>query len=92
VVQADHLDTRDLWPLLTGKVAKPAPCTLYWRTPAMAALRDGDGKLVVRGKDEKAELFDLAADPNEQNDSAAAHPEQVKQLRELLEQQRRLDR
>jgi arylsulfatase A-like enzyme len=54
------------------------------------ALRHGDWKLIVRARAEP-ELFNLAEDPYEQNDLAAAEPERVEQLLKLLAAQKAKD-
>lgn len=77
-------DGRDIVSLLTGKVAAIEPRTLYWRTNAGIAIRDGDWKLIVALKGDKAELFDLAADPNETKDLAADQADKVAELRKKL--------
>jgi len=76
-------DGRDIWPQLSGaEAAKPR--SFYVAGPGFKsrAVRDGDWKLVVTGA--RTELFDLAHDPNEQNDLAAKQPQRVAALRELL--------
>jgi hypothetical protein len=44
------------------------------------AVRDGDWKLLVNADGTGAELYDLAADPNETKDRAADRPDVVKRL------------
>ncbi len=88
-------DGRDILPVLTGRI-KPGPRPLYWTAPGYRsrAVRFGDLKLIVSGKEgeEKAELFDLTEDPNEKKDLAAAQPEKVAELRNLLSQIARNDK
>lgn len=79
------LEGADLWPLVNGRDTAPAPRTLYWRTPSHRAIRQGDWKLIV-DRNDAAELFDLRADPHEQHERSAQHPERVRDLRRLLEQ------
>jgi arylsulfatase A-like enzyme len=80
-------DGRNVWPALTGETS-PAPRVLYWAGTGFRsrAVRDGDWKLVVEGRNAegKAELFNLAVDPNEASDLAAAQPARVTALKEIL--------
>jgi arylsulfatase A-like enzyme len=77
-------DGRDVWPALTGRVPA-APRQLYWVSAraTAAAVRDGDWKLVVTREGDRAELFNVAADPGEKRDLAAAEPQRVAALRKL---------
>jgi arylsulfatase A-like enzyme len=93
-------DGMNLWPQLTGAKA-PEPRDLYIAGPGFRsrAVRHGDWKLVLstKGKEpaageEKAELYDLAQDPNETKDVAKEHPEQVAQVRALLQKMSQADR
>ena len=90
-------DGQDVWPLLTGKEAKPAPRDLYWKGPGGSsfAARSGDWKLVVqeaRGdKKRTVELFHLGEDPYEQHDRAAAEPAVVARLEAFLKRQSERD-
>jgi arylsulfatase A-like enzyme len=54
-------------------------------------VRRGDWKLVLDTREGTEELFDLAADPYERNDRAAAEPALVAELRLLVEENHRLD-
>lgn len=80
-------DGWDLWPLLTGSEV-PEPRRLYWQGPNFKskAVRVGDWKLVsiLKGKEWKEELFDLARDPNEAKDLADAEPTKLKELQNAL--------
>jgi arylsulfatase A-like enzyme len=82
-------DGTNVWPVLNGK-AKRDDHTLYWVAPGFRAraLRLGDWKLITQGEGAaaKAELFNLAADPNETTDLAASQPEKVAELRQKLEE------
>jgi arylsulfatase A-like enzyme len=79
-------DGRDVWPWLSG-AAKPESRAIYWAGTKFqtAAVRDGDWKLLVTRRNDKAELFNLANDPFEKNDLAAKEPARVQKLRALLE-------
>lgn len=92
------IDGRDAWPALTE--GKPHRETFALNvTPTGGAVRVGDWKLVVNGaagaaEDEdapdakaaagKTELFNLAADPGEKDNVAAAQPERVAELKAKL--------
>jgi arylsulfatase A-like enzyme len=87
------LEGRDVRPLLAGAGKAPAAPTLYWNTGRQAAVRHGDWKLIVsqRGRD-STELFNLAEDPEEKKDLARENPRQVRALRNILDEQKKLDR
>ena len=89
---AKPLDGYDIWPLLSrGKASKRREILLNVEANR-GAVRMGDWKLVVRGglteKDARpnhtVELFNLAEDPNERNNLAAANPDQVRRLHQRL--------
>ena len=73
-------DGMDMWPVLTGRLAKPEPRTILWRFTKGDAIRSGDWKLIV-SKSDKAELFNLAEDPCEKNGLAAAESKRAGELR-----------
>ncbi len=81
-------DGRDVWPLLLGKQAADPERVFYWLwgRGGRVALRQGDWKLVRDGGKEFM-LFNLAEDPSETTDQAAAQPEKFAELKMLLEQQ-----
>jgi len=79
-------DGRDIWPLLTGEQTDPQPRTLYFKRGSSAALRLGDWKLVASGANRQ--LFDLASDPNEENDLANKCPDELTELSALLQAER----
>jgi len=80
----------DVWPLITGHVANPPARTIYWKFGGGFAVRQGDWKLIVRGRG-KAELFNLAKDPCEKTNLAARHSDRVAELRKLLAEAQKLD-
>ncbi len=53
---------------------------LFWEHEGNAAVRDGDWKLVRKGRDGDWELYDLANDRTEQNNLASEQPAQAKKL------------
>ena len=80
-----NLDGVDLTDRLTGKSSQLDARDLYWRTSGSSgpvAMRHGNWKLVFnRGeKDATPLLFDLAADIGEEQDVAATHPDQLKEM------------
>jgi len=80
------LDGVDVWPVISQ--AKPSPRTevVYNVTPFGAAIRQGDWKLVWRATlPSQVELFDLAQDPSETTNLAAAHPDVVATLQARAE-------
>ncbi|MBI3910966.1 MAG: sulfatase [Armatimonadetes bacterium] len=85
------VDGRDITPLLTGTGAMPRADAFhpffYHRAEQLEAVRVGNWKLHV-GRDlrplEQPELYDLAADPEEQHDLAAAYPEEVQALQKRI--------
>ncbi len=79
------IDGRDLTPALTGKgdgLNRDAP--LFWNSGYYKAVRAGDWKLQVNEKQGKAWLYNLAADPTERRNLAAAEPERRARLEALL--------
>jgi arylsulfatase A-like enzyme len=84
-------DGRDIWPLISGEATEAEKRTFYWAFPKGRSLRDGDMKLIVH-REGKTELFDLAADPSETTDLASDRPEEVARLKQLMEEQTKLDR
>ena len=80
------LDGLDAWDVIAAGAPSPRDEIVYNVGPFLAAVRQGDWKLVWRtALPSRVELFDLANDPSEQADLAAIHPEKVAAL------QRRLD-
>jgi arylsulfatase A-like enzyme len=93
-------DGVDIWPVLTEGKRSPHADILINVTPAGGALRKGDWKLVLNGNArdnpdgevdntgqkaaELVELFNLARDPSEKTNLAAAEPERVRELRARL--------
>ena len=91
------LDGTSLRPLLAG-TGRPAARDLVWHYPhypnqggrPAGALLAGDGatggveKIVEHFEDGRVELFDLAADPSERHDLAAARPERAAALAKRL--------
>lgn len=62
---------------------------MFWRSGDYRAVRDGDWKLQVAKRPNKAWLFNMAADPLEHRDLSKADPQRVASLRALIEAQNR---
>jgi arylsulfatase A-like enzyme len=79
------LDGLDVW--LTISEGKPSPRTeiVYNIEPYRASVRQGDWKLIWRTLlPSSVELYDLAQDPSEKNNVAAAHPDKVAELQKRI--------
>jgi arylsulfatase A-like enzyme len=72
-------DGVNLLPFLTGQKAGHPHDMLFWRAHVVAAVRDGDWKL-IRIRDHAPLLFNLADDVAEAHDLAAAQPVRVRKL------------
>ncbi|MFP6764647.1 MAG: sulfatase [Planctomycetaceae bacterium] len=77
------LDGVNLIPLLCGRTAGPPHETLFWSNGPNSAIRHLQWKLVVSGNSRW--LFDLTADPGENNNLADTQPQKIRQLEALLE-------
>ena len=75
-------DSKNLMPVLSGKMSEPlhAGESFFWNALGMQAVRKGDWKLVMRNLNVIG-LYNISADPAEQNNQAAANPERVQELR-----------
>jgi arylsulfatase A-like enzyme len=82
------IDGISILPTLQGRQQKPHPY-LYWEqlTPAKLsrAVRLGNWKAFQATKSAPIELFNLATDPAETTDVAAAHPEIVRRIEQILQ-------
>jgi len=76
------LDGLNVWPTISE--GKPSPRTeiVYNVEPFRAGIREGDWKLIWRAPlPEVIELYNIAQDPSEKNNVAAANPDRVAALK-----------
>ncbi|OYY90403.1 MAG: sulfatase [Sphingomonas sp. 28-66-16] len=57
---------------------------LYWRSGDNKAVRDGNWKLQIAARPNKAWLYDLGSDPTEHHNLAAADPARVAAMRAMI--------
>lgn len=80
---------RSLLPLILSTTEPPAPIFAETFRPQaphdLRAVVDRGFKLIRRLDDDRPELYDLASDPGELNDLAAARPELVERLQALMD-------
>lgn len=86
------LDGQDIWPLLSSQKRDVGPRPLYWKTPRESAVRYGPWKLIVDRRNPSLQLFNVAQDPYETTDRSDEHPQEVEELRRLLEELAKADR
>ncbi|MGX5856546.1 sulfatase [Dyadobacter jiangsuensis] len=79
----NDIDGVDLMPYLSGRQKERPHEILYWKKESRGAIRQGDWKL-IRFPDRPAQLYDMATDPGEKQDLAAAHPALVASLYKKL--------
>ncbi|MBY0344128.1 MAG: sulfatase-like hydrolase/transferase [Sphingomonadales bacterium] len=79
------IDGRNLLAALTGKGPPLSPdAPLFWNSGYYKAVRSGDWKLQINGRQGKVWLHNLAADPTEQRNLAASQPAQRARLEALI--------
>jgi uncharacterized sulfatase len=79
------IDGGNLLPLATGASREPVHEALFWHSAGYAAVRRGDWKLQRSEAPPFRRLYDLAADPTEQVDLAAANEAVAGELEALLD-------
>ena len=83
-----EIDGENLLPLMTGGSDAARDWdreTLFWSADHNRIVRHRDWKLQVAARPEAQWLFNLAEDPTEQNNLAAARPDKVAELMALLD-------
>lgn len=79
------IDGRNLLAALTGEGSPlRADAPLFWSSGYYRAVRAGDWKLQINAKQNKVWLYNLADDPTEQRNLAAAEPARRAELEALL--------
>lgn len=80
------IDGVNLLPYASAKPPKARPHeTLFWQSGGYRVVRHGDWKLQMVHRPARTWLFNLAQDPTEKNDLAAANPAKVAELKALLD-------
>jgi arylsulfatase A-like enzyme len=83
-------DGTNIWPVISGQGTLPKRNLYSVGTNFRSqALRDGDWKLILfttdEGQETKAELFNLAKDPNETQNLATSEADKLSELRKKME-------
>lgn len=81
---AANVDGVNLLPYLEGNRTGRPHASLCWKFAGQSAIRMGDWKLAQHEK-HGVRLYNLAEDPGEKKNLAAANPERVKQLQKVWE-------
>ena len=80
-----NIDGRNLLPALTGEGAAPrGDAPLFWNSGFYKAVRAGDWKLQINERQGKVWLYNLADDPTERTNLAAANPAKRAELEGLI--------
>jgi arylsulfatase A-like enzyme len=79
------LDGVNVWDTIAAGKASPRKEIIYNVEPFRAAVRQGDWKLIWRSLiPTSVDLYNLATDPYEKNNVAAAHPDKVAAMQERI--------
>jgi uncharacterized sulfatase len=85
-----EIDGVNLLPYASAKPPSTRPHeTIFWQSGDYRVVRQGDWKLQITHRPARNWLFDLANDPTEKNDLAAANPAKVAELTALLDAHRK---
>lgn len=80
------LDGVNVWDTIAAGKASPRTEVVYNVEPFRGAVRQGDWKLIWRSLiPTSVDLYNLAADPGEKNNLAAAHPDKVAAMQARIE-------
>ena len=80
------LDGLDVWDTIAENKPSPRTEIIYNVEPFRAAVRQGDWKCIWRTLiPTSVDLYNLAEDPSEKNNLAAAHPDKVKAMQARIE-------
>ncbi len=80
------LDGVNVWDVIAENKPSPRTEVIYNVEPFRGAVRQGDWKLIWRTTlPSSVDLYNLAEDPYEKNNLAAAHPEKVAAIKERIE-------
>ena len=79
------IDGIDLLPFARGEKVGGERAALFWRSGGLSTVRSRGWKLQVDERQGKRWLFDLSADPTEQNDLTDQRPRKVAELQALLD-------
>lgn len=78
------IDGIDLTPFVDQRLQPMPKRTLFWKSGAYRAVRDGDQKLQILDLPRQSLLHDLASDPTERRDLAPARADEARRLAALI--------
>ncbi|MBI1188551.1 MAG: sulfatase-like hydrolase/transferase [Alphaproteobacteria bacterium] len=85
VPQGVAIDGRNLLPLALGENDAPPHDALFWQSGHYRVVRQGDWKLQVSARPNRAWLYNLAEDPTEETNLADREPARVAAMRALID-------